>query len=133
MNISGIRISAGFYDYNSIEKRQTNQAALEEIPPADEKEAVLFAEPEREQEAQEAMEQTGTKPDSGAGDYAKRYQPDVAYELKGADSSIARLDVEQALSDMRKDQILEQYQFFVGESGLKGEIPGRRQDENFFL
>ena len=26
MNISGIRISAGFYDYNSIEERQTKQA-----------------------------------------------------------------------------------------------------------
>lgn len=133
MNISGIRISAGFYDYNSIEKRQTKQAALEQTLPVEEKEAVSPAEPEKEQEEQASAKPVRTKPDSGAVDYAKRYQPDVTYELKGADSSIAKLDVERALSDMRKDQMLEQYQFFVGESGVTEETPGRRQYENFFL
>lgn len=133
MNISGIRISAGFYDYNSIEKRQTEQAALEQTSPVEEKEAVSPAEPEREQEEQASAESVRTKPDSGAIDYAKRYQPDVTYELKGADSNIAKLDVERALSDMRKDQILEQYQFFVGESGFTEGTTGNRQYENFFL
>ena len=36
--------------------------------------------------------------------------------MKGTDSDIRSLDVEQALSDMQKDQVLQQYQFFVGES-----------------
>ena len=53
-------------------------------------------------------------PDQGAIDYANSYQPDAVYELKGVDCDIARLDVERAISDMRKDQVLEQYQFFVG-------------------
>lgn len=131
MNISGIRISAGFYDYNSIEKRQTEQTALEQSRSAEGKEAVPVAGPEREQEEQASVEPVRTKPDSGAIDYAKRYQPDAAYELKGADSDIARLDVERALSDMRKDQILEQYQFFVGaqEAGTEA----GRESENFYL
>ena len=59
------------------------------------------------------------------------YQPDAVYELKGVDSDIARLDVERAISDMRKDQVLEQYQFFVGTN--PDEAQPVRPDENFIL
>ena len=34
----------------------------------------------------------------------------------GQDSDIHSLDVEKAISDMRKDQVLQQYQYFVGSS-----------------
>ena len=39
-------------------------------------------------------------------------QDDFSYI--GRDSDIHSLDVEKAISDMRKDQILQQYQYFVG-------------------
>lgn len=45
-----------------------------------------------------------------------QYQPDRTYEMKGSESDIHSLDVEKALSDMHKDQVLQQYQFFVGEN-----------------
>lgn len=32
----------------------------------------------------------------------------------GQDASIAGLDMEKAISDLKKDQVLEQYQYFVG-------------------
>ena len=32
----------------------------------------------------------------------------------GRDVSLSNLDMEKAISDMRKDQVLEQYQYFVG-------------------
>ena len=35
--------------------------------------------------------------------------------MKGADSDINSLDVDRAISDMQRDQVLQQYQFFVGE------------------
>ena len=41
-----------------------------------------------------------------------RKQDDFGYI--GRDSDIRSLDVEKAISDMRKDQILQQYQYFVG-------------------
>ena len=41
-----------------------------------------------------------------------RKQDDFGYI--GRDSDIHSLDVEKAISDMRKDQILQQYQYFVG-------------------
>ncbi len=34
----------------------------------------------------------------------------------GQDSDIRTLDIERAISDMKKDQVLQQYQYFVGSS-----------------
>lgn len=39
-----------------------------------------------------------------------------AFEMKGKDSDINSLDIDKAVSDMQKDQVLMQYQYFVGES-----------------
>lgn len=39
-----------------------------------------------------------------------------SFEMVGKNSDIAQLDIQQAISDMKKDSILERYQFFVGNS-----------------
>lgn len=36
------------------------------------------------------------------------------FDYLGKDSEIGNLDVQKAVSDMRKDQILEEYQYFIG-------------------
>ena len=125
MNLSGIRISAGFYDYNSIENRAVTVGS--ELP-AELMQSVTDQAPSTEEyTAPAAIRKSG----QGAIDYANSYQPDAVYELKGVDSDIARLDVERAISDMRKDQVLEQYQFFVGTN--PDEAQPVRPDENFIL
>lgn len=123
MNLSGIRISAGFYDYNSIENRAVTVGS--ELP-----QSVTEQAPSAEEHAAPAVSRK-SGPDQGAIDYANSYQPDAVYELKGVDSDIARLDVERAISDMRRDQVLEQYQFFVGTN--PDEAQPVRPDENFIL
>ena len=105
MNISGIRTHAGFYDYNEIKNGQVRSQQMEQSEPEAEKTL------QQTVEVQPESEQTF---DSYA--YAMQYEPDQEYELKGADSDLALLDVNQVLSDVKKDQILQQYQFFVGES-----------------
>ncbi|NLL79700.1 MAG: hypothetical protein GX234_07920 [Clostridiales bacterium] len=40
--------------------------------------------------------------------------PQKDAELIGVESDIYSLDVQKAISDMKKDQILEEYQYFVG-------------------
>ena len=132
MNISGIRTSAGFYDYNTIGlkevcSQQPQKAKVEEC----------LQEPEQNAVATVSCE-TPMKPavpDKGAEEFAKSYQPDAVYELKGADSDITSLDMEKALSDMKKDQVLEQYQFFVSESIAQENESLRifREMENFYL
>lgn len=123
MNISGIRPSAGFYDYNTIKS--------EELSAEQTQKTLTAQQSDTEQEAALTVE-ASTKPDTGVMDYASRYQPDVTYDLKGADSELMSLDVEKAISDMKKDQVLQQYQFFVGESQAEQLLESRNQ-ENFLL
>lgn len=40
------------------------------------------------------------------------------FDYIGRDSDLSGLDMEAAISDMRKDQVLEEYQTFVGSSAL---------------
>ena len=99
MNLSGIHISAGFYDYNSIENRAVTVGS--ELPAELMQSVTDQALSAEEHVAPAAIRKN--EPDQGAIDYANSYQPDAVYELKGVDSDIARLDVERAISDMRKD------------------------------
>ena len=72
-------------------------------------------------------------------DYAKTYDSNASYELKGADSDISTLDVTKAVSDLDKDKVLQQYQRFVGsadvtvmqQAALNEQI--NRETENFIL
>lgn len=130
MNISGTRTYAGFYDYNTIKSQEEKtQQIVDAKADVIQKEA-LQAEVQEEKAVESPVEK---KPDTGAIDYVKRYQPDATYELKGVDSDIANLDVQKALSEMKMDQILEQYQFFVGAGSFGEEATGNPTDENFFL
>ena len=104
MNISGIRPAVGFYDYNSIKQAEEVGVVSQEIAP---------------NRATEVPADTATATRSrqtfGAYDYAGQYEPDATYELKGADSDIRSLDVAKAVSDMQKDELIHQYQYFVGQ------------------
>ena len=124
MNISGIRIQAGFYDYNTIKNTQIQEESVPDTVDAVGKDT-------RETEITET--ERDNKPDHGAAEYAKQYQPDAEYDLKGIASDITSLDVEKAISDMKKDQVLEQYQFFVGERMSQTGLLYIRPNENFSL
>lgn len=135
MNVSGVSPSAGIYTYNSIRLSELRSQQI-----AASKEARL------QQEAQDTevqvaslqqrdirLEQTYT-----SYDFAQEYRAGEVYELKGEDSDITKLDVEKAVSDMEKDQILQQYQYFVGDASYAStkenaaELP-LRSGENFIL
>lgn len=103
MNISGIRPYGGAYDYNSIQGVGTQQSVAAE-------------------NASPVSERDYGKQSFGAVDFARQYQPEASYELKGADSDIHSLDMERAISDLQKDQVLQQYQFFIGESRGQNDI-----------
>ena len=111
MNISGIRTSAGFYDYNIIKQNEIRSQQIQEAK-------AVANNQEVEEERVETLS-VARKEDHGARDFAEKYQPDAVYELKGADSDITKLDVEKAISDMKKDSVFEQYQFFVGKSATQ--------------
>lgn len=112
MNISGIRPVVGFYDYNEIQKMQRISADGAAIQNEVSSEQNVSQEIPVLQERTPEVEKRQT---FGAYDYATQYNPDVTYRLKGAESDIRSLDVEKALSDMQKDEVIHQYQYFVGQ------------------
>ncbi len=113
MNISGIRPQMGFYSYNSINTQQASKSAQVE-----EQQQLSTAAVEQEStsaaSSSVAAVEEPSKQTFGAYDYAQQYQPNQEYSLKGANSSLDSLDVEQAVGAMQKDQVLHQYQYFVG-------------------
>lgn len=62
-------------------------------------------------------------------------EPKATYDLKGADSDIRSLDVEKAVSDMQKDELIHQYQYFVGQDLAveASQTPSMRGAEDFSL
>lgn len=124
MNISGIRIQAGFYDYNTIKNTQIQEQSVPNV---------IDTAGEDTRVAEVTESERDNKPDHGATEYAKQYQPDAEYDLKGIASDITSLDVEKAISDMKKDQVLQQYQFFVGERMSQTGLLYIRPNENFSL
>ena len=137
MNISGIRPYAGFYEYNSI---KLNEIRQQQIVQSQSLEADAGAGNRSHAQNGNADLYTARERQTyNSADYAKEYQPGVSYELKGADSDLNSLDVEKALSGLEKDQVLKQYQFFVGDDITVGNMTKAssdlvvRPEENFSL
>lgn len=136
MNISGIQSYSGLYDYNSIEKNEPLLPKVQSQPVENTKAEQTVP----EQPGQNDSEAAAAKQTYTSADYASLYQADVAYDLKGADSDIYNLDMTKAISDLQKDQVLQQYQFFVGESRAQGNtvsaagnLSAFRAEEDFSL
>ena len=129
MNISGIRPTAGFYSYNSIKINELRNQQL----------AVTTQEKAVKTESVIEQEEVPLDPPFSSFDFAQTYKPDATYELKGEDSDVSGLDVEKTLSDLEKDKVLEQYQYFVGDraqkvaTDLNTENKMPRSGENFIL
>lgn len=111
MTISGIRPYAGFYEYNSI---KANELRAEQIAATQEASSVEAEEVSTETQSV-AIQTPAPEQNFTAFDYAQNYRSDETYELKGKDSDLASLDMQKAISDLDKDQVLQQYQFFVGD------------------
>ncbi len=50
------------------------------------------------------------------------------YDYIGRDAGLENLDIMRAISDMQKDKVLEQYQYFVGPKELAGNVVAATPD-----
>ncbi len=106
---SGYNQMQSFYKVNEIPvvsseeiKKQQSQASQPPVPAAV-REQVPAAEDSRSKNADlENISLTFNKEDS--------------FEYLGSESGLASLDMQKAISDMKKDSILQEYQYFVGSS-----------------
>lgn len=44
------------------------------------------------------------------------FNKEESYDYLGSESSLAALDMQKAISDMKRDSVLQEYQYFVGSS-----------------
>ncbi len=114
MNVSGIRPYSGFYSTNSI-------AATRQESGLDEAATVRREEGAELSISREAMDAADTsareKQTFGSYDYARQYRPDADLSRNiGVNADINNLDVQKAVSDMQKDEAIQQYQVFVNPS-----------------
>jgi hypothetical protein len=137
MNISGIQPYSGSYDYNSIKKAEPLSYPVQAITKVD---ATAGNSTHEQPKLSVSSEEAEKSQRFTAADYASQYQSDATYDGKGADSDIHSLDMTRAISDMQKDQVLQQYQFFIGESQAQGSTVSSGSDnmssralENFSL
>ncbi|MCR5467902.1 MAG: hypothetical protein K6F37_02985 [Lachnospiraceae bacterium] len=135
MNISGIRPGSGFYEYSIARNSEMRSQQVQLSKNAEN----IAVEDKSQDNAQMniAVSVDSRSPEQSftSLDYASQYQPDKTYEMKGADSDLVSLDMERAVSDMQKDQLIQQYQFFVGEAETsqslgQAAVPARAM-ENF--
>lgn len=70
-------------------------------------------------------------------DFAQKYDPTARYELKGSESDLASLDYLNEVPKAHKDEVLKQYQMFVGnrsEEKVQQDVQdSSRMLENFTL
>ena len=159
MNISGIRSKAGFYDYNAIRlnklrSKQISEAralGLDDIE--DEEEVILPVSitkakeeqkcilQERHQAEQQQAEQQWRQQEEQQVVQQKRQQEqkcepsetqEVAKDLKLQEINRERVsaEIEKALSDVKRDEVLMQYQFFVGEKDFRTALQREKNGEN---
>ena len=129
MNVSGIRPYSGFYNVNSISQTSRNVQPAEEAPAISREEGGVSL-----SVSKESLDAAKSRQTFGSYDYANQYRPTENFEIKSQNSDLRSLDVEKAISDMRKDQAIQQYQVFVGDDlRSSAAAPTVRGSEDFSL
>lgn len=77
-------------------------------------EAQLQPEPEKQPDTSDYSLHEVKRPITDINNISLTFNKEETYDYIGSESSLAKLDIQQAISDMRKDKILEEYQYFVG-------------------
>ncbi len=75
-------------------------------------------EPAREAALDLRLEDIRPRANASLEDISLSLNEPKGFEMKGRDADIEALDMEKAVSDMQKDEALQQYQYFVGDTNL---------------
>ena len=104
------QIQAPYVDEPGRTGRQNNIAEQDKQPEL----------PERSDNLTSAAEPAQENPASRMADLESvslRFNKEDGFGYIGMDSSLDNLDMQKAISDMQKDQVLQSYQYFVGNAG----------------
>lgn len=89
------------------------QVSVEEVKRQDQMK-VREADPVPEMTREEAPDLSYRKPNAEIDQLSLTFNKQESFDYLGKDSDINDLDMQKAISDMQKDRMLMQYQYFVG-------------------
>ena len=115
MGINGINNYSNFI--NNYRIPSIPSVSVDEVKRQDEELKKLASSPALESTLQDAASSAKPRNDAALEDISITFNKGDDYGYIGKDSDIYSLDVENAISDMQKDNVLKQYQFFVGNTG----------------
>ena len=135
MNISGVRPTEEFYKYNTV---RINELRSKQI---------LASQNQNEQEDIKVVMEESLPVDTKEGlssnvamsEYEQNQYTGDRDTFKGEDSDIHSLDMQKAVSDLKKDEVLQEYQYFISSSKIESQDkmgPVERifhSEENFAL
>ena len=67
--------------------------------------------------AAEPAQENGASRVADLNQVSLKFNKEESFDYIGMDSSLDNLDMQKAISDMQKDQVLQSYQYFVGSAG----------------
>ena len=128
MSINKISQYGGFYDRYRLP--QISQVSVEEVKKQDEE--------LKRREMQQGMEAPQVdRPQkffsraprmAKLEDVSLSFNINETYDYIGRDADLQNLDMMSAISDMQKDKVLEQYQYFVGPKQMADPVVARTMD-----
>lgn len=123
MNISGIRPQSGFYNEENIE---STSIGLSPVAGS----SALVAQPEDIGVTLSISAKVNNSQTFGSYDYANQYKPDNSFDITSISFSLQNGEINKAVDNMKRDELLHQYQtFVVGDNTIEQ----LRPMENFSL
>ena len=113
MSIDRISSYGGFYDRYRVS--EIRPVSVEDVKKQDEQIAGQQFQNEIEPAKSDRVNETFTKAPKTANleDISLNFNVNETYDYIGRDADLQKLDMMSAISDMQKDKVLEQYQYFV--------------------
>lgn len=113
----GIQFYNGLSNYSAYEdyKRNIPQVSPEAVK-AEETKANENPAPKAEEAAYSSPVVDTRSRTANLEDISLTFNKEDSFDHIGSESSIVSLDMQKAISDMKKDGILEEYQYYVGKS-----------------
>lgn len=115
MGINGINDYSNFI--NNYRIPSIPSVSVDEVKRQDEELKKASSSPALNNTLEDVAISAKPRNDAALEDISLTFNKGDDYGYIGKDSDIYSLDVENAISDMQKDNVLKQYQFFVGNTG----------------
>ncbi len=115
MGINGINDYSNFI--NNYRIPSIPGVSVDEVKRQDEELKKVSSSPALNNTLEDVAISAKPRNDAALEDISLTFNKGDDYGYIGKDSDIYSLDVENAISDMQKDNVLKQYQFFVGNTG----------------